>query len=525
MDQLTDTRPILSVKRSPHLTFRVEWMDLFKLYIFVMAWVCALLMLPNTIFDPVTKNVALLIGTIGIWRYGWWFVNLMRSIYFGKIKFPQMRANADKIWEDGWRPNHVHILMTTYYEHQEITEKYLECIVKELQRDNLTATLWVGYGAMYDKEVISKFFQSIHYKNLNVRMVQQNQSGKRVAIALCLRAMRRHGVNDDDIVFFMDGDSIMDRYAIRRCVSIFGAYPDITALTTDEDAIVEGPTWVQKWLTMRFAQRRMWMQSHAVSDKVLTLTGRTSAFRVKEVIKKDFIRLVESDHLQHWLWGSFRFLSGDDKSTWYTLLKNGAKMTYVPDAMVYTIEHIEGNGVKRMRDNLLRWSGNMLRNGSRALALGPKKVTPFIWLCILDQRISIWTVLIGITASTSITIFHNPTFFVTYILWITLTRFLMSVTLYFYSERISLSYPLILYCNQLCSAVIKVYMLFRLPKQRWANRKNQKGGDDVMADPFKRLMACYINLLYLVAMFMLVLLLTGLFTLPDMNQIEFIFNH
>ncbi|MCH2037157.1 MAG: glycosyltransferase family 2 protein [Rickettsiales bacterium] len=525
MNPLSTSRPIISIKRSPHITFRVEWMDLLKLYTFIMFWVCGLIALPNTIFDPVTRNVALLIGGIGVWRYGWWMINLGRSIYFGKYKFPKMRAQANHVWNDGWRPNHVHILMTTYYEHKDITEKYLECLVRELRRDNLKATLWVGYGAMYDKEVISKFFQSINYDNLNVVMVQQNQSGKRVAIALCLRAMRRHGVSKDDLVFFMDGDSILDQYAIRRCVSIFGAYPEITALTTDEDAIVEGPNWVQKWLTMRFAQRRMWMQSHAVSDKVLTLTGRTSAFRVREVIKKDFIRLVESDHLEHWLWGSFRFLSGDDKSTWYTLLKNGAKMTYVPDAMVYTIEHIEGNGIKRMRDNLLRWSGNMLRNGSRALALGPRRVTPFIWLCILDQRISIWTVLIGFTASISITAFYNSSFIFTYILWITLTRFLMSVSLYFYSERISLSYPFILYCNQLFSAVIKVYMLFHLPIQRWANRKNQKGGDDVMADPYKRFMANYINMLYLVAMFMLVLLLTGLFVLPDINQITFILNH
>jgi len=58
------------------------------------------------------------------------------------------------------------------------------------------------------------------------------------------------------------------------------------------------------------------MQSHALSGRVLTLTGRMSVFRGEHLTKIDFIRLVEADCLDHWLWGRFRFLSGDDKSTW-----------------------------------------------------------------------------------------------------------------------------------------------------------------------------------------------------------------
>ena len=96
---------------------------------------------------------------------------------------------------------------------------------------------------------------------------------------------------------------------------------------------------------------------------MLTLTGRFSFFRAEHIITHEFIRLQEADFLNHWLWGTFRFLSGDDKSTWYTLLKHGVKMTYVPDASGTTIEVVEGSGTKRMVENLRRWSGNMLRNG------------------------------------------------------------------------------------------------------------------------------------------------------------------
>ena len=137
---------------------------------------------------------------------------------------------------------------------------------------------------------------------------------------------------------------------------------------------VMGQLGCETWLLMRFAQRRIAMQSHALSKKVLTLTGRMSVFRAKHLASLKMIRLLEADHLEHWLWGEFRFLSGDDKSTWYYMLLQNAKMLYVPDAMVYTVEFIEGTGLDRMVQNFRRWSGNMLRNGSRALALGPHKV-------------------------------------------------------------------------------------------------------------------------------------------------------
>ena len=90
-------------------------------------------------------------------------------------------------------------------------------------------------------------------------------------------------------------------------------------------------------------------------------------FRGAHVVREEFISAIEADHIEHWLWGRIRLLSGDDKSTWYTLLRKpgGATMLYVPDATVTTVEHIEGRGVEPdharpagLRDVLLRlWPG------------------------------------------------------------------------------------------------------------------------------------------------------------------------
>lgn len=502
----------------PPRRFRVDAEGLLGLFLYISGWIVIAQTVPNAL-DSYGYNAMLFIGALGTWRYGWWMVNLLRSFFFGKVVFPRMRVMADRVWQNGWRPGHIHFMMTTFHERRKTTYHYLDALVRELRREKLTGTLWIGFGANEDERAIREWMGWQRDLPLEIVMVKQQQPGKRMAIGVILRALSRYGVGQDDIAYLMDGDSILAEGTLQKTLSMFGADPELCALTTDEDAIVCGPLWVQKWLTMRFAQRRMWMQSHAISNRVLTLTGRMSAYRASAVVDKEFIRTVEVDTLNHWLWGNFRFLSGDDKSTWYTLLKNGRKMTYVPDAMVFTIEYIEGWGVTRMRDNLLRWSGNMLRNGMRAIALGPRRVPPFIWWCLIDQRISIWTVLSGFTAALSITFFINGWFIITYLLWIGFTRFVMGVTLFFFSDRIRMSYPFMLYGNQLISALLKVYIMFHLPRQRWTNRQSQKGGDDAMSNPYRRALAGYINGLYLCIMFFIVFLITGIMEWPEPYQL------
>ncbi len=39
-------------------------------------------------------------------------------------------------------------------------------------------------------------------------------------------------------------------------------------------------------------------------------------------------------------------------------------MLYIPDALGYTVEVMEGSGMEIMVQNFHRWSGNMLRNGT-----------------------------------------------------------------------------------------------------------------------------------------------------------------
>ena len=259
------------------------------------------------------------------------------------------------------------------------------------------------------------------------------------------------------------------------------------------------------------------MMSHALSGKVLTLTGRMSVFRARNLRDPKFNRLLEADHLDNWLWGTFRFLSGDDKSTWYYMLLQNAKILYVPDAIVYTVEYIEGTGFERMVQNFRRWSGNMLRNGTRALLLGPHRIGFFIWWCVLDQRIAMWTMLVSPILAVMTSILYTPAYLGTYVLWILLWRMMLSIVLFCYSPKVNMAYPVILYFNQLINAGVKVYCIFRLSKQRWANRSDQSAGlgEDSVKARLRNFMASYLTAFYIAVLLIAIVAYSGLLYLPS----------
>ena len=177
-------------------------------------------------------------------------------------------------------------------------------------------------------------------------------------------------------------------------------------------------------------------------------------------------------------------------------IRDSAKLLYVPDAMAYTVEYIEGSGLTRMVENFRRWSGNMLRNGARALALGPQKVGLFIWWCVLDQRISMWTMLFSPVMAVLATIIE-PSFIIGYILWVSFSRLMLSLVLYCYAREVNLYFPFILYFNQLINSMVKVYCLFRLSKQKWANRNNQAAGfENTLLNRVRNATAFVLTLIY-----------------------------
>jgi len=490
-----DFSAIVSGERAVDIPRKWSLIKIAQLTLYICVCFLLLLHTNNALWDPEVKAMTMTLGALGIWRYSWWFTHVTRSEIFCRKVFPKIRSSAQATWDAGWRPKHAHFMMTTFNERRDTTELVLQSICREVRETGIPTTLWLGSGDSYDEKIMMQYLRQ-HAQDLPLEfvMLRQNVSGKRMAIGLVLRAMSRRGISKDDLVIFMDGDAVLAPGILSRCCPLFEIDPELQAITTDEEVICFGPAWMQSWLTMRFAQRRIAMQSHSLSNKVLTLTGRMSVFRAHHLQQYKFIRMLEADHLEHWLWGKFRLLSGDDKSTWYYMLTQDAKMLYVPDALVYTIEEVEGSGIERMTQNFRRWSGNMLRNGTRCLQLGPRKVGFFIWWCVLDQRLAMWTMLVSPILALSVTLLQDITYLIGYFIWVSISRLALSLFLFRYSTSVHMEWPFILYFNQLLNASVKVYCLARLSKQRWTNRGNQSSGMSTsMGDLMKDLMASWVT--------------------------------
>jgi len=182
-----------------------------------------MLTLPRSIRIYYQQRTALVtLGAIGLWRYSWWMVHVIRSLIYGYVVFPKRRKKADRLWASGWRPEKLFFMMTTYNEQQATTEKVLQTLVRECESLQIPAKLYIGTGAAYDEAVIKNYFAGRECTfSLEVVLVRQPCPGKRFAIGATLRAMIRQGLKGNDPVVFMDGDTFFEPDCLRQCLPFF----------------------------------------------------------------------------------------------------------------------------------------------------------------------------------------------------------------------------------------------------------------------------------------------------------------
>lgn len=417
-------------------------------------------------------------GFVGIWRWSWVGFHLLRAWFYEYIVFPRWRRRANKIALEELPP--VCLLVPTYKEKPWITERVFRSIGLEARSLGRPVTIvTVSSGAEEDRAIVAALrLGDPELSSVRVVHAEDPGDGKRKALAEGLRAIAGLNLPEDTIVALMDGDSEFTPGTLRQTLPFFKLFPKLGALTTDETPYVVGSYLFSEWFHLRFAQRHYMMCSISLSRRVLCLTGRFSLYRAEAALAPDFAAQLENDTLDDWLWGRFKFLSGDDKTTWYWMLRHrDYDLLYIPDVLIYSIESISGSLWKRVYQNMRRWFGNMLRNGNRAMALGPRRLGAFVYLCLLDQRISMWTSLIA--PSLLLIALVGGQWVAAGILcsWLAMSRSLTLVWIFW--KRESHLKPIhlpILLLSQWSSALIKIWTLMNLPKQRWFNRGDRKLG-------------------------------------------------
>ena len=430
------------------------------------------MMLPPLAWDPHAAEFIFIVGFLAMWRYGWGFLNWCRFHIYTKLVFPKWRKAADAL-DDEHLPPHVYLLVTSFRIGAETTRRVYDSVFAEAINYGRPVTIIASVVERGDQHFIKTMFESFSPpEHVKLTFVRIAGTGKRDALACGFRSISKMQMNASDVAAVVDGDSMLELGALRKTVGIFALMPDLGAITTDESCEVDGKWIFGEWYSMRFAQRHMYMSSVSLSRRVLTLTGRMSMFRAEILTRPDFIERVELDWIDHWRLGRFKFLTGDDKSSWFYMAKQGIPMLYIPDVNVVTIETPPHDSfIKSSLVLMRRWFGNMLRTNGRAIGLGPKPLNFFPWYTIVDQRISMWTSLIGFAVAIMASFALTPYAIFYYMWWMLFTRYVITLSLLApRPEGVSAFWPFLLYYNQIVGSLMKVFVLFRLDKQRWTRQ-------------------------------------------------------
>lgn len=429
---------------------------------------------PQSWWDPQSSGYLLAFGVVALWRYGWGMTHFVRFLIYTKLVFPGLRRRADTLGGDGM-PGHVYLLLTSFRIDTETTLGVYRAAIQEAIDCGVPTTLVCSVVEMCDQRLIKHLFHAMAPPDrVQLSFIRIAGTGKRDALAQGFRMISMMRPKQDDVVAVIDGDTVLEEGLLLKTLPFFKMLPKMDALTTDEICAVAGPDVFRDWYSLRFAQRQIHMSSIALSKRVLTLTGRMSAFRASVVVRPDFIAMMERDSVDHWRLGRFQFLTGDDKTSWYYVITSGREMLYVPDARILTLETPpDPNFFRTSTTLMIRWFGNMLRTNGRAAAVGPKRIGLFVWWAILDQRVSMWTSLIGPTGAILLTIFVTPMAAFIYIYWIAITRLMQTLSLFAARRDVSWRYPFLLYFNQIYGSLLKTFVVFRLDRQKWTRQKTQ----------------------------------------------------
>ena len=429
--------------------------------------------------DHHAAGTIFVLGFLGTWRYTWAAINFTRAMIFIRWKYPVRKARAFARFARSGVVSHAYFLVTSYMVPPETT---LACyrslfLAASQARDGATIVASVVDGA--DERLIRDLFNLSRLDLSRVRLIidRIKANGKRDALAQSLRIIAQLEPTRHDILVFVDGDTCVPADIVAQSAPMF-TKPNLGALTTDEGVIIKEQNLFRDWFILRFNQRQVMMCSMGLSNRVLTLTGRMSVFRADLATNPGFIDGINHDFLDHWRLGRVTFLTGDDKSTWYWLLKNGYEMAYLPDVRSLSMETQPlPTFFASSKILMVRWFGNMIRTNGRALRLSPRRIGYFTWWSIMDQRVSMWTTMVGPITVTLAAIFHTASVIPLYIAWVMLTRYVFCVFIsLFRGTWFPISHPPVLYFGQIVGAFLKTFVLFRMDRQKWTRQGSSASG-------------------------------------------------
>ncbi|SOB91589.1 glycosyltransferase Alg8 [Rhodobacter sp. JA431] len=414
----------------------------------------------------------LTLGGLAAWRYSWWSLHQIRALIFLHRVYPRLQARATAAAAYKSVP-HLYVVVLSYGMSPQMIERCYRGLCRAALNADVPTTIIASVTSNRDVRILNRVYADLGAPTqIRFHAQFQDGKGKRRAISEALRAISRDALPPGAIVTLMDGDVVLAPDAFSKSLPFFLADPGLDAITTNNRAEVTGTPIAQQWFALRLAQRHALMASMALSKRLLVLTGRFSLFRAEIATSEAFVQRVEADRISHWRHGEITFLTGDDKSTWFQVLCEGRRMLYLPDVYATGIEALPAPGKFFPASSKLmtRWFGNMLRANGRAIGLGPRRVGPFVWWALIDQRLSIWTALTGPISTLFLCFYYSPVFAIYYLALAFVTRGIMSAMAGAHYGRFHPSWPFLMYYNQVWGGMLKSVLTYHLDRQSWTRQ-------------------------------------------------------
>lgn len=447
-----------------------------------------------------------LLGFFAAWRYGWWITHAVRAAVYLRIVYPRICRRAQGSLRVS-AVEGIHVVVASYNIPASDFAAVYRALFSNILECGIPGKVVASVTSATDEAILRQVYDSMGRPDAIQCIVQfQTGEGKRQALGKALRALRSRRMSGRTAVAFLDGDVLLEPMALARCIARFRSDPELSAVTANNSAVVRGSATLKAWYELKHANRHLNMSSLSLSGRLLVLTGRFSVVRTEDALEDDFIAAVESDCIDHWRMGRIMCITGDDKSTWYHLMRRGRRMLYVPDAMAVSLEAAERNSslVQTTSRLMMRWYGNMLRANVKAIMLPPWRIGIFTWWCILDQRLSVWTALTGPVTAIVLALSGFFIAIPAYILWTITVRCMMSLVVGTLYGRLNILWPWMMIYNQIWGAMIKIHLVFHLDTQGWRHQGFSRNASG------RPLVAISSGLLQAAAVLSFLVLVTGL---------------
>lgn len=460
------------LKFQPKSTLLSSWCVALGL---IVTLVSLLFALPQHIFIPGSPTFIATLGLIALWRYLWGALHMVRALLYRLWVWPAIRRSADTCTK---KPRHLTVVVLSYRIAPEVNSLVYRNLFDEAARFGVPVRIVASVASRAEKDLIERMMAEHPYRRkVELIILLQDGTGKRSAIASALEHIRNLGCPRESVTILMDGDTLLSAGTFSKTASVLMDDAQVGALTTENIPLVAGASYHREWYRLRMTQRHMYMCSQALSSRVLVLTGRFSVFRSEIAYHKNFAAMLNHDAL-HTGQGKVKMLTGEDKSSWRWVVERGYKLLYVPDTPIYSLEELPGKGFFRSTTSLmLRWFGNMIRGGARALRVDRQKVGFFAYLTFLDQRVSKWTTLVAPVFFSLAALLHDVRFLFIYLLWLIVSRTLYTLMLGLVAGRWNPWFVPLLVYTQIWGSWLKIRVSFNPGKQAWTRQGISIGGD------------------------------------------------